>query len=217
MTPSPNSPRILKGAIVGIDPFNPVASVIVFQYNPDSMTRTLQPQSSGGEGSVLETQRLKGAPVETIKMDIEIDVVDQREQKETIEETSGIFPQLAALEMLVYPKTLQLLLNLGFLAAGRIEIVPPAGPLTLLIWGLKRMLPVKITEFSITEEAFDSKLNPLRAKASLGLRVLSYNDLSVTHPGYYLFVYHQSLKETMATIWSANNLSNLGNQFTKFI
>jgi hypothetical protein len=208
MTTSPITPRLLKGAIVGLDPGNPLASVVVFQYNPETMTRTLQAQTAG-EGGIFETERLKGAPVETIKFDAEIDATDQLETADGTATSMGIYPQLSALEMLIYPKSALITANTILLALGTIEIVPPVGPLTLFIWGLKRVLPVRLTEFSITEEAHDINLNPTRAKVSLGLRVLSYNDLSLTHPGYYLFLTHQVVKEVMATISSVGNLGSL--------
>src|SRR5215208_5823194 len=170
MTSFPNSPRLIKGAIVGVDPFNPLASVVVFQYNPDTMTRTLQVQAAGDNGGQSEAMRLKGAPIETVKLDVEIDATDQLERAETNAASMGIHPQLAALEMLTYPKTAQVIANTVLLATGTIEIIPPTGPLILFIWGLKRVVPVRLTEFSITEEAFDEDLNPLRARVSLGLR-----------------------------------------------
>jgi hypothetical protein len=206
MTTFPNSPRLIKGAIVGLDPFNPVASVIVFQYNPDTMTRTLQVQAAGGEGGQSEALRLKGAPVETFKLDVEIDATDQLEKAEANAVSMGIHPQLAALEMLTYPKSTLVITNTALLATGTIEIIPPTGPFTLFVWGLKRVVPVRLTEFSITEEAFDEDLNPIRARVSLGLRVLSYNDLPLVHPGHALFLVHQGVKEVMATIGSVSNL-----------
>jgi len=206
MTSFPNSPRLIKGAIVGVDPFNPLASVVVFQYNPDTMTRTLQVQAAGDNGGQSEAMRLKGAPIETVKLDVEIDATDQLERAETNAASMGIHPQLAALEMLTYPKTAQVIANTVLLATGTIEIIPPTGPLILFIWGLKRVVPVRLTEFSITEEAFDEDLNPIRARVSLGLRVLSYNDLPLLHPGHALFLVHQGVKEIMATIGSVNNL-----------
>ena len=96
-------------------------------------------------------------------------------------------------------------------ALGTIEIIAPEGPFTLFIWGAKRVLPVRLTEFRVTEEAHDTNLNPIRAKVSLGLRVLSYADLSLTHPGYTLFLAHQITKETMAGIGSINSLASIGN------
>jgi Contractile injection system tube protein len=207
MSTFPGSPRLLKGAIIGVDPFNPLASVIVFQYNPDTMTRTLQAQAAGGEGGDRsEALRLKGAPIENIKLDVEIDATDQLEKAADPAVSMGIYPQLSALEMLLYPKSALVIANTVLMAIGTIEIVPPEAPFTLLIWGPKRVLPVRLTEFSITEEAYDTSLNPIRAKASLGLRVLSYNDLPVTHPGYAMFLAHQIVKEAMAVVGSVNNL-----------
>lgn len=211
MTTFPGSPRLLKGGIVGIDLFNPLASVIVFQYNPETMTRTLQAQTVSGEGSASsEALRLKGAPVETIKLDVEIDATDQLEKKESNAVNMGIYPQLSALEMLIYPKSALVIANTALMATGTIEVIPPMGPFTLFIWGAKRVLPVRLTDFSITEEAYDVNLNPIRAKVSIGLRVLSYNDLPLTHPGYHLFLGHQAVKEAMATIGSVNNMGDVG-------
>ena len=207
MTTFPGSPRLLKGAIVGIDPLNPVASVVVFQYNPETLTRTLQAQTTGGQGGDRsEALRLKGAPTEDIKLDVEIDATDQLEKSEPTATGMGIYPQLSALEMLIYPKSALVIANTVLLATGTIEVIPPASALTLFIWGPKRVLPVRLTQFSITEEAHDVNLNPIRAKVSLGLRVLSYNDLPLTHPGYALFLAHQVVKEAMAAIGSVGNL-----------
>jgi hypothetical protein len=92
------------------------------------------------------------------------------------------------------------------MAIGTLEILPPIGPFTVLVWGWKRVVPVRLNEFTITEEMHDADLNPIHAKVGLGLRVLSYNDLSITNPGYYLFLAHQAAKEVMATLGSINNL-----------
>lgn len=210
-----STPKVMKGAIVGIDPFNPLASVVVFQYNPDTLTRTLQAQSAGAQGGDrTEAMRLKGAPVETFKLDVEVDATDQLERDDGVTESLGIYPQLSALEMLIYPKSALVVVNTALLAAGSMEVIPPNAPLTLFIWGQKRILPVRLTEFSITEEAYDVQLNPIRAKVSLGLRVLSYNDLPLTDPGFALFLAHQVVKEAMATIGSVGNLGSVGATFS---
>jgi hypothetical protein len=206
MTTFPGSPRLRKGALVGLDLPNPVASVIMFQYNPERLTRTLQAQTTGGEGDRSEAFRLKGAPIETIDVEVEIDAADQLERGDQ-RAGMGIYPQLSALEMLVYPKSLTVIANTVLLALGTIEVIPPVAPLTLFIWGEKRILPVRVTELSIAEEMHDAKLNPIRATVSLGLRVLTYDDLSATHPGFGLFLGHQVTKEVMATIGSLNDLS----------
>jgi hypothetical protein len=207
MTTFPNSPRILKGALVSIGTGNPVPNVIIFQYNPDTLTRTIKPRSPGGDAARSEAQRLTGPPEETIKVDVDIDAVDQLEKSDAIATTLGIYPQLSALEMLTYPRSALVIANTVLLAAGTIEIIPPDAPLTLFIWGAKRILPVRITDFSITEEAHDQALNPIRAKVGLGLRVLSYNDFSVTDPGYYIFLAHQVVKEALSVVNLVSDLT----------
>lgn len=207
MTTFPGSPRVLKGALVSVDPLVPVPNVIIFQYNPDTLTRTLKPRTAGAGAARAEAQLLTGPPEETIKVDVEIDAVDQLEKSDPIAATMGIYPQISALEMLSYPKSALAIANTALLATGVIEIAPPSAPLTLFIWGPQRILPVLVTDCSITEDAHDPALNPIRAKVSLGLRVLSYNDLSLTNPGYYIFLAHQILKETMSVVGSVSDLT----------
>lgn len=208
MTASPLSPRLLKGALVSVDLASPIPTVIVFQYNPETLTRQLKARSAqGGDAAKGDAMRLNGAPEETIKIDVAIDATDQLEKGDAIADSIGIYPQLSALEMLVYPKSGLVIANTALLAGGIIEIAPPLGPFTLFIWGVSRILPVRVEEFSITEDAHDTELNPIRAKVSLGLRVLSYNDLSITNPGYYMFLAHQVVKETMAAIGTVQNVS----------
>ncbi|MCS6883526.1 MAG: hypothetical protein RMK84_16315 [Oscillochloridaceae bacterium] len=200
----PPSPLLQKGAIIGLDPFNPVASVIVFQYNPETLTRTVTAQSAGGEqrGDRGEALRLKGPPQEQIRLEVELDAADQLERGDSIAGSMGIFPALAALEMLLYPKSLRVIANEVLLNLGVIEVIPPEAPLTVFAWGLHRILPVRLTSLTITEEAFDLRLNPTRAKVSLDLRVLNYQDLGLPSPGGTLFMAHQIAKEVMATIGS---------------
>lgn len=208
MTTFPGSPKLTKGAIVGFDIFNPLASVIIFQYNPTQVSRQLEARTAQQGGSPTEALRLAGAPKETITLnEVILDATDQLEQSDGIATSMGVYPQLSALEMLLYPKSAVVIANTVLMAAGSIEVIQPAAPLTLFIWGVKRVLPVRLSGFSITEERFDPNLNPIAAKLSLTLNVLSYNDFSITHPGYYTFLTHQVVKETMATIGSLSNLS----------
>ncbi|HWX60326.1 hypothetical protein [Bradyrhizobium sp.] len=217
MTTFPNSPRVLKGALVGVSPTNPIPSVIVFQYNPDTLTRTIKPRAPGGDGARSEALRLTGPPEETIKVDVDIDATDQLEKNDGTAASVGIYPQLSALEMLAYPPSAIVIANTVLLAAGTIEIIPPDAPLTLFIWGAKRILPVRITDFSITEEAHDQALNPIRAKVGLGLRVLSYNDLSITDPGYYIFMAHQIVKETLGNAGVTSDLTAVAGSNVKLL
>src|SRR2546421_2069060 len=199
MSSAPISPRLLKGAIVGLDKANQLANIIVFQYNPDTMTRRLEARASGGEGGDRsEALRLTSAPKETITISVEIDATDRLETANPLAVAAGISPTLAALEMLFYPKSSMVIANLALATAGSLEIIPVEAPLTLFVWGPQRVLPVRITSFSITEEAFDTQLNPTRAKVDLTLQVLSYYDLKITNRGFSLFMSYQIAKEAMA-------------------
>jgi hypothetical protein len=208
MSTFPGSPRVQKGALIGADPLNPLASVIIFQYNPEALTRTLVPQTAGGN-SPGEALRFKGPPQETIKLDAELDAADQLEKGDPNAIQLGLHPALAALELLLYPKSAVAIANEVLLAAGIIEVLPMEAPLTLFVWGPKRVVPVRVTDFSITEEAFDPNLNPIRAKVSLGLRVLNYQDLGLLSPGGALFMTHQIAKEVMATLNSVGSVASL--------
>jgi len=205
MTTSPLSPRLIKGGIVLIDPGSAaVLRMIALQYNPDTLTRTLQVQAteSGGGQDRSEAMRLKAPPVETIKLDAEIDATDQLEfpGQNPNAVSVGIHPQLAALEMIVYPSSSQMQANNALAQSGTLEIVPMEAPLTLFIWSKSRVVPVRLTDFSITEEAFDAHLNPIRAKVGLGMRVLNVNDLGFTHKGGSLYMLYQQQKERFAAM-----------------
>lgn len=215
MTIFPNSPRLLKGAIIGVDPFNPLASVIIFQYNPDTLTRTINAQTTGSDNaSQGEALRFKGPPRESIRLDVEIDATDQLEQAKFPATSMGIYPTLAALEMLLYPKSAIAIANEVLARIGIIEVIQPEAPLTLFIWGARRVLPVRLTQFTITEEAFDPNLNPIRAKVSLDLKVLNYEDLGLLSVGGSLFMVHQVAKEVMATINGVGNLPSASASFS---
>lgn len=214
MSSFPNSPRLIKGGIVLLDPnTSAVLRIIALQYNPDTLSRTLQVQAAGGEGGDrLEALRLKGPPNESIKLDAEIDATDQLEFPDNNRTTAqlGIFPQLAALETIIYPTSGQIESNNSLAQSGTLEISPSETPLTLFVWSKTRILPVRLTEFSITEEAFDAALNPIRAKISLGMRVLSVNDLGFAHKGGNLFMAYLKNKEQLVNLSQSASLSSLG-------
>ena len=212
MTNISQGPRLLKGAIVAVDPLNPPPTVILFQYNPDTLSRTLRPRTVGSDADPGDALRLKGPPEETLKLDIEVDATDQLEQAKPPATKMGVHPTLAALEVLLYPPASTVIANQALMALGVIEIVPPAMPLTLLVWGAKRIVPVRITDLTITEDAFDAALNPIRARASLGLRVLTYDDLGLASAGGALFMAHQVTKEVMARV-GAGDIAALGPLF----
>jgi hypothetical protein len=204
MTSFPRTPQTLKAGIVLLDPvsFKP-SKVVLLQYTPDQLTRSLQVQSvTGDTGDKTEPLRLKGPPVETFKLEAELDATDQLEfpAQHPQAVAYGIFPQLAALESLITPSSDQISATDAFLAKGTVEIAPMEAPFALFVWSAQRVAPVRVTEFSVTEEAFDVDLNPTRAKVSLGLRVLSINDMSYGHPGARFFMAYLGKKESLAKL-----------------
>jgi len=211
MTTFPRSPRVLKGALVTYELPDNQPTVIVFQYNPGTLSRSLQARGAeGGGGRNRGPLRLKGAPVETVTVEIAIDAADQLEKEDAQTLEKGIHPQLAALEVLVYPPSERVIANLGLLAAGFIEIVPPEAPFTLFVYGPGRVVPVKLSEVRVTEEAHDVHLNPIRAKVNLNMQVLSYCDFAPDHPGHALFLAHQIAKEALAKAGASGGLDAVG-------
>jgi hypothetical protein len=215
MSSFPGSPRILKGGLVLLDPDTFAVlpnGIIVLQYNPDTLTRTLKIQGAEEGGDRSEALRLKGPPVETFKLEAEIDATDQLENAAQNQTTvrNGVLPQLAALETIVYPTTTTLQNNFNLSQAGTLEIMPLQTPLTIFVWSTKRVVPVRITDFSITEEAFDPALNPIRARVSLSMRVLSIDDLYFDDKGGSLYMIYQKQKESLARLYQAGTFSSLG-------
>ena len=191
-----------------------VKSVIALQYNPDSLSRTLQIQAVQGaqDGTRVDALRLRGPAIETIKIDAELDATDQLEFPKQFPVTAqfGLHPQLAQLEMLVNPTVDALMADDSMANAGRLEIIPLEQPLTLFVWSKSRVVPVRLTDFSITEEAFDPNLNPIRAKVSLGMRVQSVDDVGFTHTGGHIFLSYLTNKQQLASKATSVALSVLG-------
>ena len=196
---SPISPRLLKGGIVTLDPTTGIPTgTIALQYNPDTLTRKLQPQAVADQPDRTEILRLKGPPKETISVIAEIDATDALAASDPIAATLGIQPQLSALELLVYPTSVDLILNEALTLLGTIEILPMEQPLAIFVWNATRITPVQITSIDITEEAFDTILNPIRAKVSLEMRVLNVNDTVFLNPAGMIYMVYQIEKEAMA-------------------
>jgi hypothetical protein len=205
----PASPRLLKAGIVLVDSGTAtVRRLIVLQYNPDEVSRTLQVKGVGEGGDRSQATRLTGPPIETLSLKAEIDATDQLQLAQA--PASHIQTHLAALETIVYPTTGQLIANNGLAQSGTLEIAPMQAPLTLFVWSKLRVLPVRLTEFSVAEEFFDPALNPIRAKVSLGMRVLSVDDLGFAHKGGTLFMAYQQQKEALAAMHQSGTLSALG-------
>ena len=219
-TSFPRSPRLLKAGLVLLDPATAlIERIVVLQYNPDSLQRSLQVRGAGEEGDRSEALRLTGPPVETFKLEAELDATDQLAAPPAGSSLAqlSLHSQLAALETIVYPTSGQLRRQQTLAERGMLEITPAEAPLVIFVWSTKRVLPVRITDLSITEEAFDPDLNPLRAKVSLGLRVLSAHDLGSGHRGASLFTVHHQGKEILARVSQITQLSQAPLGITRVI
>lgn len=210
-----SSPKLTKGGIVLIDPETAqVQRVIALQYNAESLKRELKSQESGGEAGAdrAEPTRFKGPAVETISFEADLDATDQLElpDQNATAVAYGIAPQIALLESLSQPGSAQLGKVNSQASSGTLEIAPMLAPLLLLVWGAGRVIPVKLTSFSVTEEAFDPALNPIHAKASLSLRVLTVDDLGFASKGGSLFMAYLQNREQLAAKAQPASLSTLG-------
>lgn len=203
----PRSPKLLKGGLVvyASQAPGPPPQVIIFQYNPEQMSRSLSmraaPRDPGNVGSAREdVLRVLGPPVETINLSVELDAADQLAAPDQNPDTvqNGLHPTLAVLEMLLYPttETAQKILDLA--QEGQVQVCPADTPLVLLVWGKSRVVPVLLTSFSVTEQAFDPNLNPIQAKVDLGMRILTYMELQQGTVGYMAFLAYQRQKEMLA-------------------
>jgi len=194
-----------KGAIVATAPSTQAITTIPFQYNPGTLRRSLEAQVVGGEpGGHSATVRYTGSPVETISMDIEIDALAPSSTVGgDVEAIYGIYPQLAALELLIYPSTTALAANVALLATGALEIAPYEAPLVLLVWGPNRSMPIKLQSYSIVEQAFAPDLSPIRATVSLTAQVLSAADVTSGSKPYAQFIVYQQAKEAFAAMAKA--------------
>ncbi|MGF6227953.1 hypothetical protein QFZ27_001908 [Inquilinus ginsengisoli] len=207
------SPRLTKAGLVLIDPDSgAIVRLISLQYNAETLTRSLQIQSIGEDGDRSQALRLKGPPIETFTLEAVLDATDQLEFPDANAAAAefGLFPQIAALETLIYPTSAQLKNQDALASAGTLEIAPMETPLALFIWSRSRIVPVRVTELSITEEAFDPALNPILAKVNLSLRALSVDDLGFKHRGGGLFMAYLTAKEQLARRGPTATLSTFG-------
>lgn len=198
----PGSPPTLRGAIVAVEATSPSTRVVVFQYNPEQVTRSLAPRGGESGQRSADVHRAWGAPTESVSMTVEVDAADQLADGNAVAVSTGILPQLSVLEMLMHPGSVRVIANSLLLAAGTIEVLPIETPMAVLVWGPTRILPVKLTTLEITEEAFDPALNPIRATVDVQAQVLTYDDLPLTDAGYGIYLAHLVIKEALAGVGS---------------
>lgn len=207
------SPKLLKGALVVFETAIPVpTNLIVFQYNPETMARSFRPVGGGADpsGGAGDTQHVPLPPLETFQMTVDLDAGDQLEASNPLARTVGLHPTLAALELLLYPPSTQLILNKALALLGSSIISPAEAPMVLLVWGAPRVVPVRVTSVGITEQAFDQALNPIRAQVALGLRVLTPVELAKAGPPFdTLALVNHVAKEVLARVNIVNSVQQV--------
>ncbi len=156
---NPKRPQILKGALVQFGRgLTQQGRTIAFQYNPESLRRTLEPAGPSK------------APTEIIRFTLTLDATTalERPDQEPAAVAWGLLPALAALELLLYPAGGQ----------GRPKRPGASSSFCLFVWGAERVVPVRVVQLEIREQMFDTRLHPIRAEADLSLEVLSEAILS---------------------------------------
>ena len=210
---SPRSPRVRSAGFVLVNPVTEaVERVIPFQYNPESLSRTLQARGGGEGGDRHEALRLTGPPVETISLEAELDATDQLEfpdENETAVQV-GLHAQLAALETVLYPSSQAIQDVRDRALRGELEILPAQAPLVLFVWGQSRVLPVVLSDLSVVEEGFDPELNPLRVRLSVNMTVMTTSDVAFDSQAAAIYrAYHRG-RETLARRHPAGSIDQLG-------
>src|SRR5260370_3274624 len=207
----PLRPNLQKGALAVYPTHTPgsqPSTIIVFQFNPEAMKRTLahragRAAAEGKSGSAKEdVLRVAGPPLETINLTVDMHAADQLaepDQNASVAE-HGLHPALATLELLMYPPTLNAKKIEEQAARGQVQVSPADLPLVLLVWGKQRVVPVKLTSFAIAEDAFDTRLNPIAAKVELGVQLLTYMEFTSSSIGRDAFIAYQKAKESLAQL-----------------
>ena len=183
---------LLRGALIeyGSDFLGPIPNVVIFQFNPESLTRNMEiPRRPTGAGS-RETSQAGEVPVEKITLTAHFSAADQLNRDNPLARAFGIGPRLAALEKMVHPAGKisgligEALDAIGSAISGGGDSSPTQPiprenyPRILFIWGLTRVLPVVIDSMSFTEQQFDPLLNPIQAEVTLGLSVIHVDSCS---------------------------------------
>ena len=239
------SPKLLKGALVEFSErfIGPIPNIIIFQYNPETLSRTLNvwnppEQREEGENPATPQEAASTAqpadPPETFTVTLELDATDALEEpgSHPVAVVSGVADRIAALEMLLYPQEESLLggllgslsgsvsvsaggISAGGSAEGSADTVPRGTvPVVMFVWGPGRIVPVRITSFTVEERAFSPILYPIRAKVSVGLKILTpadypeprgfSEDLAVA-----AFKFTRKQKEVLAAANLANSVESI--------
>lgn len=211
----------------------PIPNVIIFQYNPETMTHSWTPATTNPNtpGSTSNPLAITGDPQESFSFMLAMDATDMIADSDAVETAlaiaSGVYTRLASLEMLLFPTappgggligsvSAALGITGGSGSSDPTRQVPAAQlPTVLFVWGPGRIVPVRVTSLTITEKLYDSiLLNPTHVEAQIGLRVLTQQELkyvdgplgSLANTAYS---YMQTLRQTLALANLANAVESI--------
>ena len=215
---------LIKGALVeyGSDFLGPLPNVVLFQFNPETLTRNIQIPPRPNGGAARETTQAGEPSIEKITLKAEFSAADEMGTNNILARTMGVGPRLAALEKMVHPSNIiggligaALSAVGGALSAsspakGGRQLVPRENyPRILFIWGPFRLLPVIIESMSITEQQYDFLLNPIRAEVSIGLAVSEIDICSDDIVAKGALKYSSAAKEAQAIANLANTIAQV--------
>lgn len=210
---------LTRGALVeyGTNVLGPLPNIVVFQFNPEQISRMLEiPLRSGDRlwgGRQQERWQTSAPPTESFSINAQFSAVEDLASGgagAVLPSLFGVGPQLAALEKMVYPSSGLSSQMTGAAVDAVGEAVGGSGeapgrsvprepmPRILFIWGPSRVLPVEIRSLSISEMQYDSLLNPTRAEVQIGLAVVSFPPDSDDVVGQGALAYTAAVKEVQA-------------------
>ncbi len=227
----------MKGALVEFMPtfLGSLPNIIVFQINPETMVHRWSPAAAPtGEEAGQDPLAVRGLPGETfsftLMLDSNEDIIDRKAVSGTIAQATGVYSRLATVEMLLYPTqafssgllgSVSASLSVGGLSlsgggsggGGADRSVPASQvPIVLFVWGIERVVPVRVTSLNVTERLYDSLLNPTHAEAQIEMRVLTQEELEsmaqssslMARMAKFAYTYTLGLRQALA-------VANLGN------
>lgn len=211
---------LIKGALIeyGDDFMGPIPNVVLFQFNPESLSRTLQIPSRPTGAASRETSQAGEIPVESISLTAHFSAAQGLNDNHPLAHLFGIDHQLAALEKMVRPagrisQGLQQALDSISNAISSpkqgnpTQAIPRESyPRILFIWGESRVLPVTIDSMTINEQEYDTFLHPIRAEVSLGLSVVNVGHCSDDEIARGALEYTNLAKEERAIANLANTV-----------
>jgi len=221
-------PPLIRGALIeyGSDFLGPIPNVVIFQFNPETLSRNIQiPQKPSGS-SARETTQAGEIPIEKISFDAKFSAADQLNTNNPITRRFGIGPRLAALEKMVHPASVLYKTTgkekdaVGDAVSGggdgsstklkeHTQPIPRESfPRILFIWGEEKILPVVIESMSIKETQFDNMLHPVEAEVSIGLLINALDPCSKDGVAEGAMLWSNLAKDTQATL----NLANTAEQ-----